>query len=155
MDQNKEYLSQEKYEELAKELEELKSTRRKEVAERLEFAKSLGDLSENAEYHAAREEQAEIEERISQLETILKTSEIIAGHHSTKVELGSTVVVRQASAKTDSRYMIVGSEEADIAAGKISHQSPLGSALLAKKKGDKVEVSTPRGVVNYQIVNIE
>ena len=155
MDEKKEYLSQEKYEELTNELEELRSVRRKEVAERLEFAKSMGDLAENAEYHAAREEQAEIEDRITQLENILKTSEIISGHHSTKAELGSTVIVKRSGRETEQRYMIVGSEEADVNASKISYQSPLGAALLGKKPGDKITVNTPKGPTGYEIIKIE
>ncbi len=153
MDKN--YLSKEKYEELAAELEGLKINRRKEVAERLEAAKALGDLSENAEYHAARDEQAEIEDRISQLENILKSTEIISGHHSNKVELGSTVVVKQSGGGTEQAYMLVGSEEADVVAGKISYQSPLGAALLGKKRGDQVMVTTPKGPIAYDIIKID
>ncbi|MEA1929277.1 MAG: transcription elongation factor GreA [Patescibacteria group bacterium] len=154
MDSIKEYLSQEKYDELTEELKQLKSVRRREVAERLAFAKSLGDLSENAEYHAARDEQAEIEDRISLLENMLKSSEIIAGHHSTKVELGSTVTVRRAGSSDSQTYMIVGSEETDVVAGKISHQAPLGAALLGKRRQEQVEVNTPKGSATYEIIKI-
>jgi transcription elongation factor GreA len=149
------YLSKEKYEELKNELSDLQLNRRKEVAERLEFAKSLGDLSENAEYHAAREEQAEIEERISQLEVLLKTSEIVTMHHSSVVEIGTTLTVEKASDRSKQKLMLVGSEETDVNAGKISSQSPIGAALLGKKKGDDVEVTTPKGKVVYKILSID
>lgn len=152
---NTDYLSKEKFAELQTELGELKMTRRKEVAERLEFAKSLGDLSENAEYHAAREEQAEIEDRINQLENLLKTSQIMAMHHSLVVEIGSTLTVEKQGDGKKSKLTIVGSEEADVASGKISGQSPLGLALLGKKKGEEALVQTPKGKVNYKIVSIE
>lgn len=151
----KNYLTKEKLEELTKELENLKFNSRREVAERLETAKALGDLSENAEYHAAREEQSDIEDRISQLEVILKNSEIISMHHSTMVEIGSTLQVRREGAKDDQTFTLVGSEETDVMAGKISYQSPLGAVLLGRKEGDKVVVRTPRGEVVYKILRIQ
>ncbi len=151
----KNYLSREKWEELTAELEELKTTRRKEVAGRLEFAKSLGDLSENAEYHAAREEQSDIEDRIAELEVLLKNSEIISAHHGSTVAVGSVVVVRRDGDKADQSYVLVGSEEADVASGKISYRSPIGAALLGKKKGETVTVATPRGRVAYTIVGVK
>lgn len=149
------YLSKEKHEELQKELEDLRLNRRKEVAERLEFAKSLGDLSENAEYHAAREEQAEIEERIMQLEDLLKHSEIITIHHSSVVEIGTVMTVEKLSDHSRLKLTLVGSEETDVAAGRISSHSPIGAALLGKKKGDDVEVVTPKGKVVYKIISID
>lgn len=149
------YLSKEKYQELEQELADLQLNKRKEVAERLEFAKSLGDLSENAEYHAAREEQAEIEDRITQLETLLKTSQIVSLHHSSVAEIGTTLTVEKLTDKTKTKLTIVGSEEADVASGRISGQSPLGLALMGKKKGDEVTVQTPRGAVVYKVVSIE
>lgn len=152
---DKHYLSQEKHTELVKELEDLKMNRRKEVAERLEYAKSLGDLSENAEYHSAREEQAEIEDRIRQLEDLLKSSEIISAHHSSMVELGSTLKVKRVGDNAEQTFTIVGSEEADVVSGKISYQSPIGAGLLGKKKGETVTIQTPRGTVDYKIVSID
>lgn len=150
----KTYLSPEKRQELLVELEDLRSDKRRQIAERLEFAKSLGDLSENAEYHAAREEQADTEERINQLESILKNSEIITAHHSAKVEIGSTLLVKKPDG-AETNFTIVGSEEADLPAGKISYLSPLGAALLGKKKSEEVLVATPRGEVRYKIIKIE
>ncbi len=150
----KEYLSKEKFEQLTTELETLKTKKRKEIADELEFAKSLGDLSENAEYHEAREAQATLEDRISQLESILANAEIVAAHHSDIVEVGSTVTVLKTGDKTKHSYSIVGSEEADTASGKISFKSPLGQALLGKKKGEEFKFKTPKGEVKYTVVSI-
>lgn len=152
---NKEYLSKEKFAELKGELETLKSTKRKEIADELEFAKGLGDLSENAEYHEAREAQAALEDRISQLESILAHAEIVAAHHSDKVEVGATVHLKKAGDKKERVYIIVGSEEADTAAGKISFKSPLGQALLGKKKGEDFVFNTPVGEAKYTVVSID
>lgn len=151
----KNYFSKEKHEELVRELEDCRTSKRREVAERLEYAQSLGDLSENAEYHAAREEQAEIEERIGQLEMLLKNAEIIVVHQSNAVDIGSTVLIKKIADNAENRFIIVGSEESDVASGKISYQSPLGAALLGKKAGEKVTVNTPRGSVEYQITKVQ
>lgn len=155
MIKDKDYLTPEKFGELEKELEELKTVRRKAVAERLEFAKSMGDLSENAEYHAARDEQADIEERISQLEMILKGAEIISTPKGSKVEVGSQVSVRRVDGGEEREFAVVGSEEADIKKGKISYQSPLGEAMLGKKAGDKITTQTPAGEITYLILKIK
>ena len=152
---DKEYLTKEKYEELKNELDQLKSVKRKEIAENLEYAKSLGDLSENAEYQQARELQASTEERISKVESILKSAVIVALHHSEKVEIGSTVTVQKEGEKEKRLFKIVGSEEADTVQGKISYVSPLGSALMGKKKGESFSFSTPKGGVNYKVVDID
>ena len=149
------YLSQEKDDELNDELNHLKMVERKHIAEQLEYAKSLGDLSENAEYHEARDKQADIESRISEIEQILKSAIIISGvTPKGKVSIGSTVVVKK-DGGSESKYIIVGSEEANTLEGKVSHHSPLGLALLAKKKGEEVEVTTPRGKVKYSIIDIK
>ena len=150
-----EYLSEQKLKELKKELEHLKTAKRKEIADSLEFAKSLGDLSENAEYIQAREDQANTEERIAKLEEIMRTAVIVSKHHSSIVEVGSTVVVEKEGGSGTQKYQIVGSEESDMGAGKISNTSPLGTALYGKKKGDVVSFKSPRGIVKYTIVNIE
>lgn len=156
MNKDREYLTKEKQVELIAELEELKTVRRRAVAERLEFAKSMGDLTENAEYHAAREEQAEIEGRIAQLESILKTSTIVTSHHSSRVEIGSRLLVQREGGEHGAlTFTVVGSEEADVKKGKISYQSPLGEALLGKAPGETVAVSTPSGEVRYTIQKIE
>ena len=151
-----EYLSEQKLKELKKELEQLKTVKRKEIADSLEFAKSLGDLSENAEYIQAREDQANTEERIAKLEEILRTAVVVSKHHSNIVEVGSTVIVeKEGGSGTHQKYQIVGSEESDMGAGKISNTSPLGTALYGKKKGDVVSFKSPKGEVKYTIVGIE
>ncbi|MFM2383528.1 MAG: hypothetical protein RIQ72_100 [Candidatus Parcubacteria bacterium] len=150
----KEYLTKEKFEELQKELQVLKTEKRKQIAEELEYAKSLGDLSENAEYHEAREDQAALEDRIAQLESILANADIVAVHHSNSVEIGSKVTVQKKGSKDQRVFIIVGSEEIDTASGKISFKSPIGQVLLGKKKGDECEVKTPGGEVVYSIISI-
>lgn len=152
---DKEYLSQEKFDELKNELDHLKSVRRKEIAEQLEFAKGLGDLSENAEYHEARQNQAETEERISKLETLLKQAEITSKHKGGAVRIGSTVTIHKANDKKECEYIIVGSEESNIKENKISNKSPLGAALMGKTKGDVVSCDAPIGTVTCTIVNIK
>ncbi len=150
-----ELISQEKFEELTKELDELRTTRRKEVAEQLEYARSLGDLSENAEYQEAREMQAAVEERIGKLESILKNAKIIRVGKSDTVGMGATVSVQKIGGDDKHTYTIVGAEEADILQGKVSYHSPLGAALMGKKKGDEFSFHTPRGTQKYKILKVE
>lgn len=154
MPEDKEYLTQSKFDELKEELETLVHKKRKEVAEQLEYAKSLGDLSENAEYHEARDEQAKLEARIAQIEYILKHAEIVHHTKGDVVEAGSTVVLKKGTATTKQEFVLVGSEEADMAAGKLSYSSPLGRALIGKKKGDTFTFDTPKGEVKYKIVDV-
>lgn len=155
MPEEKEYLTQEKLTELKQELEHLLGTRRKEIAEKLEYAKSLGDLSENAEYQEAREDQAACEERISKLQMIIKAAVVISKKSGGAVSIGSTVVIKKDGEKDTRTYQIVGSEEADTAVGRISNKSPLGEALMGKSKGDKVAWSTPGGTFLCTIVDVE
>ncbi len=150
-----EFISQEKFEELTKELEELRTTRRREVAEQLEYARSLGDLSENAEYQEAREMQGAVEERIQKLETILKSAKIVRNSKSDSVSMGSHVSVQKLGSDEKHQYTIVGAEEAYLFSGKISYHSPLGSALLSKKKGDEFSFHTPKGTQKYKILKVE
>jgi transcription elongation factor GreA len=147
------YLTTEKFDALKKELEHLKSDKRKEVADHLEYAKKLGDLSENAEYHQAREEQAEVEDRIRYIENLLKTAVIAHTNGGAVITVGSTVRLEKANGAENKSmlYTIVGSEEADTAQGKISNVSPLGSALLGHKEGDTVTVQTPKGAMMYKV----
>ncbi|MFA6553961.1 MAG: transcription elongation factor GreA [Candidatus Paceibacterota bacterium] len=145
------YLTSEKFSELQKELDFLKVERRKEIAEHLEYAKKLGDLSENAEYHQAREDQAEVEGRIGKIESILKNAVMIGVGGTEVITIGSTFRLLKEGDNKSYLYTIVGSEEADMALGKISNLSPLGSALLGHKKGDKVAVNTPKGKIVYTI----
>lgn len=149
-----EYLSEEGLEKLKQELHELKTTKRHEIAARLEHAKSLGDLSENAEYQETKEEQELMEQRIAELEE--RVREAVVMHKPTKtdsVRVGSTVVV--SSSRGEDTYSILGSEEADPGRGKISNESPLGKAFLGKKVGDKVEVHAPAGAIVYMITEIK
>ena len=152
---DKEYLSKEKYEELERELDYLRREKRKAVAERLESARSLGDLAENAEYHSARDEQAEVESRISLLKDLLKRAEIIKHTQNDEAAVGSTVTLQKNGEKEKVEYTIVGSEESDLSAGKISYQSPLGEAILGKKKKDEFSFETPKGDVQYVVVDIK
>ena len=146
------YLTTEKFSELKKELEFLKAEKRKEVAEHLEYAKKLGDLSENAEYHQAREEQGEVEDRIRYVENLLKNAVIATATGGAIITVGSTVRLEKEGNGTMSMvYTIVGSEEADTSAGKISNVSPLGSALIGHREGDKVSVQTPKGSMVYKV----
>src|SRR4051812_32481257 len=126
MDPNTTYITAEKRKELEAELYCLQTEKRKEILEALEFAKSLGDLSENAEYHQTRDEQAKLEERIATIEHILQNSTVVKKHHSTSVEVGTTVTVQKEGEKNKQTFQIVGSEEADVAKGMISNTSPLG-----------------------------
>ena len=155
MSDEREYLTKEKYAELALELEHLKKVERKSVAEALESAKALGDLSENAEYHDARAKQGNLEDRISQIENVLKNAEIMSLHHTTVVGVGSTVVVQKKGDKEKNTYKIVGSEEANAADKKISFKSPFGMAIMGKQKGDDFEVSAPKGDISYKVIDVE
>ena len=148
-----EYLTKEKFEEFTKELAELKGVRRKEVAESLEYAKSLGDLAENAEYHEARDTQATIEDRIAKLEDLLKNASIVSGNHSGFVNVGSVVTVEKDHKKFV--YNIVGSEEADVVTNKISIRSPFGQAIVGKKKGDNFSFSAPSGELSYKVLEVK
>lgn len=150
------YITEEKKKALIEELAHLKGPRRKEILETLEYAKSLGDLSENAEYHQAREDQGKLEDRINQIEYMLQSATVVKKKaHSTKVEIGATVVVKKDSSKTPMTFHIVGAEEADMTTGKISNRSPLGQSLFGKEKGAVISISTPKGVVKYTILEIQ
>ncbi len=150
-----EMMSQEKFEELTTELDTLRTTRRREVAEQLEYARSLGDLSENAEYHEAREMQGAVEERIQKLESILKSAKIVRADKTDTAGMGSTVTVQKVGADDKHVYTIVGAEEANIIEGKVSYHSPLGNALMGKKKGDEFSFHTPKGALKYKILKVE
>lgn len=155
-DENTNYLSKEKFDELTKELEHLKTTRRREIAEQLEYARSLGDLSENAEYEEARNLQAATEDRIRTIENELSRARIIEhAKGGNTVSLGSHVTIQKQGEKEEHTYEIVGSAEANMQERKISHLSPLGSALMEKKKGDVFSFDTPKGSQKYKIVGIK
>lgn len=135
--------------ELERELEELKS-RRGEIADKIAAARDFGDLSENAEYDAAREAQGLLETRITEIETILQNASIIQAGSSSTVVLGSTVEL-EANGKTVV-YTVVGPVEADPLEGKVSNESPIGQALMGKAVGDTVTISTPKGELAYTVV---
>lgn len=148
-------LSQEKFDELVKELENLKTVRRSEIAKNLEYARSLGDLSENAEYQEARELQAATEERIRKLEELVKRAHIATDNKKKDiVGFGSMVSIKKEGGDEVHEYSIVGSEEADMRARKLSHVSPLGAALMGKKKGDVFTFETPNGKQTYTIQKV-
>ncbi|KKU94058.1 MAG: Transcription elongation factor GreA [Candidatus Jorgensenbacteria bacterium GW2011_GWA1_48_13] len=148
------YLSQEKYDELQNELGQLKKEGRQAVAKRLKHAKELGDLSENAEYQEAREEQSRLEKKISEIEELLRAASIIKKSSGTAtVRIGSRVKLEKNG--DTFTYNIVGSNEARPTGGMISNESPVGRALLGHKAGDTVSVQTAAGLNTYKIVAIE
>ena len=154
--EEKSYITEEKRQALLDELNHLKTIKRKEILESLEAAKALGDLSENAEYHQAREEQAMVEDRIRYLENLLKNARLVGVTENGIIAVGSTVRLERTDGDTKSLlFTIVGSEEADMTRGMISNMSPIGSALIGHKKGDKVKVQTPKGAVEYIIAKIK
>lgn len=146
------YVTAEGFEKLQAELHALKTVKRKELADRIQEAKELGDLSENAEYQEAKNEQSFVEGRIVELEVMLKNAELITHKPSGVVQVGSTVTVSMD--KQQVTYTIVGSNEANPAEGRISNESPLGQAFLGRRVGDTTNVKTPRGEVEARIEKI-
>jgi len=153
----KNYLSQEGYEKLDKELRDLKTRGRKEIAEEIAEARAKGDLSENAEYDAAKEAQGKLETRIAELENTLATSSIIDERNidDSKAYLLSTVTILNHNSDKEMKYMLCSKDEADFKAGKISVDSPIGQAILGKEVGDVVKVKVPAGTLKLEIKNIE
>ena len=150
-----EFLTQAKLLELENEIELLRTHRRKEIAEALEYAKSLGDLSENAEYHQAREDQASCEDRILEIDEILKNAVVAEHTHTGIINVGSFVELTDTDNKKDMTYELVGSEESDPANGRISNESPLGLVLLGLAKGDTASINTPNGIKNYKVKSVK
>lgn len=142
---------------LEDELHELKVVRRKEVAEKIKEAREQGDLSENAEYDAAKDEQRDIEARIEELEAILKNAEVVVEDEADteKINVGCKVLVYDEEFEEEVEFKIVGSTEANSLQGKISNESPLGKALIGSKVGDEISVEAPAGMMNYKILKIE
>lgn len=149
------YITKEGLEKLQKELHELKTVRRKEVIERIQTAKELGDLSENAEYSDAKEEQSFIEGRILELENFIRKAIIIDSTNKGTVVLGSTIAVECEGENNKREYTIVGSNEANPNIGRISNESPLGKAFLGKKLNETVEVIIPKGIIICKIIGIK
>lgn len=156
MSQDTTFLTADGAKKLALELKDLKENKRQEIMERLRFAISQGDLSENADYSSAKEDQAFIEGRILELETLLANVKIIDNmkHVSGVVNIGSTVVIQEEDFEAE-EYRIVGSQEADPSKGLISYRSPIGSALYQKKVGDVVTAETPTGMITFKIIEVK
>ncbi|HZT14146.1 MAG TPA: transcription elongation factor GreA [Candidatus Baltobacteraceae bacterium] len=150
-------LTREGLEKLERELDDLKTVHRKEVNDRIRQAKEFGDLSENAEYEDAKQEQAFIEGRILKLEAMIRNARIIdeLDYAADEVHLGSIVKVKDLKSSAAHEFSIVGSAEADPVNQRISNESPLGRALMGHKKGETVDVATPRGLVKYKIESIK
>jgi len=152
-DDQAQYISKESYEKFKAELKDLKSNKIITIAKRIDEARQMGDLSENAEYHSARDEMAWAQTRVKELEHILSSAELFSKKDSSEtIEVGSTFNVKINGKEKE--YMVVGPHEADPANGKISNESPMGQAFLGKKKGDKVTVQAPAGELEYKITSI-
>lgn len=152
----KNILTYEGLKKLEDELENLKVVRRKEVSQKIKEAREQGDLSENAEYDAAKDEQRDIEARIEELEKILKNAEVVVEEEADhdKVSIGCSVKILDCEFDEELEYKIVGSTEANSLKGKISNESPVGKALLGKQVGDTVTVETPAGEFSYKVLSI-
>ena len=150
-------LTKEGYENLKNEIEYLSTEKRREVAERIKIAREFGDIPENAEYDDAKNEQAMLEARIAKLEERLAHARVIEKREISKdvVSVGSTVRLRDVDARQTVEYRIVGSAEANPAELKLSNESPVGKAIMGRKKGETVEVATPRGALKYKILEIK
>ena len=154
-DQDSQYFSKEGLAKLKQEREDCKTKIRQEIAQRLEYAKSLGDLSENSEYQEAKESQMLNESHIAELEATLRRAILVEKNTTTDVvQIGSRVDIEAVDGGARMTFCVVGANEASPAEQKISHESPLGQALLKHKKGDVVDVRTPKGLVRYKIVEV-
>jgi transcription elongation factor GreA len=156
MEEKKNILTYEGLKRYEEELHDLKVYKRKEVAQKIKEAREQGDLSENAEYDAAKDEQRDIEARITELENILKNVEVVVEDEvsSDKINIGCTVRILDLEYKEEETYKIVGSTEANSLKGKISNESPVGRALIGSQVGDTVSVETPGGLVQYEVLEI-
>ena len=140
------------------ELHDLKVVRRQEVAQKIKVAREQGDLSENADYDAAKDEQSEIERRIAELEQILKNAEVVAEEDfdEDKINVGCSVTIKELSRGIEATYHLVGSSEADSRQRKISNESPVGAALMGHRRGETVEVKLPSGAsVSYEVLDVK
>jgi transcription elongation factor GreA len=150
------YLTAEGKEDLERELKTLVNDRRPQLALKLKEAVAMGDLKENADYHDTREQMSLLDGRVQYIESVLKNAQVIQKtDDNSVVSIGSTVTIREEGTKEDETYMIVGAAEANPREGKISQKSPIGEALLGRKKGDSVLVNTPNGKVSFKIRKIE
>ena len=157
MEEKKNLLTYAGLKKLEDELHDLKVVKRKEVAGKIKEAREQGDLSENAEYDAAKDEQRDIETQIAELEEILKNAEVVQDNNTDKdaIKMESVVKLHDVEYDEDIEYVIVGSSEADSLNNKISNESPLGAAMLGKKVGDTVKVEAPAGVIEYKIISVQ
>lgn len=142
-------------EELKQELEQLQTVQMPKVIERIANAREQGDLSENADYHSARDERDILQARINEIEEILLKAKVVTARTTTTISLGSIVTLELVGKKKTVTYQIAGEYESDPTEGKISIESPVGKALIGKKKGDSVEVSTPAGKITYKILEVK
>jgi transcription elongation factor GreA len=150
-------LTPEGFKKLQQEIDYLRGEKRREVAERIRVAREFGDIAENAEYDDAKNEQAMLEHKIAQLEERLLAASVITKKESSKdaVSIGSRVVLRDVKARKEVEYHIVGSAEANPAENKLSNESPVGKAIMGRKKGEVVEVTAPRGALKFKIVEVK
>jgi len=154
---NQELVTPEGMEKLQKELAYLTDVRRREVADRIRQAREFGDISENSEYDDAKNEQGLLERRIGELQRRIRNVRVVDPSEAEQdaVDLGTSVTLRVVGKGQERTFQIVGANESDPTSGKLSHASPVGRAVLKKKVGEKVTVSTPRGATEYEIVNVE
>ncbi len=157
MEEKKNILTYEGLKKYEDELHDLKVVKRKEVAQKIKEAREQGDLSENAEYDAAKDEQRDIEARIEELEKILKNAEVVVEDEVDldKINIGCKVRIKDLELKEEMTFKIVGSTEANSLKGKISNESPLGKALIGAKEGDTVKAETPVGIIKYKVLEIQ
>lgn len=148
-------VTREGLEKMQKELDELRSTKRAEIAQRLKAAIAMGDLSENSEYDEAKNAQAFLEGRILQLEQQIRTAQVIEKVARDRVDVGSTVLIEDMEEHLQEKVTIVGSTESNPFEGRISNESPVGRALMGAKAGDTVEAEAPNGVLKYKVISIE
>ena len=148
-------VTREGLEKMQKELDELRSTTRAEIAQRLKAAIAMGDLSENSEYDEAKNAQAFLEGRILQLEQQIRTAQVIEKVAKDRVDVGSTVLIEDMEEHLQEKVTIVGSTESNPFEGRISNESPVGRALMGAKAGDTVEAEAPNGVLKYKVISIE
>ena len=148
-------VTREGLEKMQKELDELRSTKRAEIAQRLKAAIAMGDLSENSEYDEAKNAQAFLEGRIVQLEQQIRTAQVIEKVAKDRVDVGSTVLIEDMEEHLQEKVTIVGSTESNPFEGRISNESPVGRALMGAKAGDTVEAEAPNGVLKYKVISIE
>ncbi len=157
MEEKKNILTYEGLKKLEDELHDLKVVKRAEVAQKIKEAREQGDLSENAEYDAAKDEQRDIEARIEDIEKILKNAEVVLEEEidTDRISIGSKVTILDKELKQEMTFKIVGSTEANSLKGKISNESPVGKALIGAKKGETVSVETQAGILKYKVIEIE